>query len=50
MIALATVATGLALFSFQIAAEWLANHRRSARAAYAENFQRTDMIYPRFVI
>ncbi len=49
MIAAYFTLAGLAIYTLQIAAEWLARHHRQARADYAESFQRTDMIYPKFV-
>lgn len=49
MIALTFTLAGLSLYTLQIGAEWLARHHRQARDDYAESFQRTDMIYPKFV-
>lgn len=49
MIALYFTLSGLSLYTLQIVAEWLANHRREARSAYDQSFRRTEMIYPRFV-
>lgn len=49
MIALYFTLAGLSLYTLQIVAEWLQSHRREARSAYESSFQRTEMIYPKFV-
>ncbi len=49
MIAAYFTLAGLAIYTLQIAAEWLANHRREAVKAY-DSFKRTENVYPKYTL
>lgn len=48
MILALTLAIGLAIYSFQIGAEWLAINHRTSRKIYSDSFQRTENVFPKF--